>query len=58
MRPDDRTVVDLSIWLLFAKAVCLVLVTVYTFARAYRAGATTPQRRHRRGGSLSCATND
>jgi hypothetical protein len=42
MRPAYRTVVEASIWLLFFKGLCLVPVTIYTFARAYRAGETTP----------------
>lgn len=42
MRPAHRTVVDMSIWLLFVKGLCLVPVTIYTFARAYRAGEATP----------------
>lgn len=43
MRPVDyRMVVDASIWLMFVKGVCLVPVTIYTFAKAYRAGEPTP----------------
>ncbi len=42
MRPVYRTVVDASIWLLFAKGLLIASVTVYTFSQAYLAGEGTP----------------
>jgi hypothetical protein len=42
MRPVYRTVVDISIWLLFIKGLLIVAATIYTFAQAYLAGEPTP----------------
>lgn len=42
MRTAQRAVVDVSVWLLFAKGLLLVPVTIYTFARAYLAREPTP----------------
>lgn len=50
MRCDRDAIVDASIALLFVKGLALVPVTIYTFARAYRAGEGTPAT-----GVASCA---
>jgi hypothetical protein len=50
MRCASRAVVDVSIALLFVKGLVLIPVTIYTFARAYRAGEPTPAT-----GVASCA---
>ena len=42
MRAVDRAIVDASIGLLFVKGLLMVPVTIYTFARAYRAREPTP----------------
>ena len=42
MSPAFARLVSLSVWLLFAKGLLLVPVTVYTFGRAYRGGEPTP----------------
>jgi hypothetical protein len=42
MPPVFKTIVNTSIWILFMKGVLLVLVTLYTFGRAYLNGEKTP----------------
>ena len=37
-----KTILNMSIWILFVKGLLIVLVTIYTFGRAYLAGNTTP----------------
>ncbi len=42
MAPVFKSVLNISIWFLFGKGILLVPVTIYTFARAYLSGETTP----------------
>jgi hypothetical protein len=42
MSPVFRTLVDVSIWLLFVKALLMMAVTLYTFGAAYLGGEGTP----------------
>ena len=37
-----KTIVNISIWVLFVKGLLIALVTIYTIGRAYLAGDTTP----------------
>ena len=37
-----KTIVNTSVWILFIKGILLILVTIFTFSRAYINGETTP----------------
>ncbi len=50
MPPVFKTIVNASVWILFGKGLLIVLVTIYTFARAYLRGDPTPV-----AGVLACA---
>jgi hypothetical protein len=42
MPPVFKTIVNVSVWILFIKGILLALVTFYTFGRAYLNGEGTP----------------
>lgn len=42
MPPIFKTIISVSVWLLFIKGLLLIPVTVYTFGRAYFNGEPTP----------------
>ena len=42
MQPAFKTIVNASIWILFIKGILLMLVTFYTFGRAYLNNGETP----------------
>jgi len=42
MPPVFKTIVSVSVWILFLKGLLIALVTIYTVGRAYLAGETTP----------------
>jgi hypothetical protein len=50
MQPIFIKLIDISIWILFFKALLLIPVTFYTFGSAYLAGEPTPM-----AGIASCA---
>ena len=37
-----KTIINVSVWILFVKGLLIALVTIYTVGRAYLAGETTP----------------
>ena len=37
-----KMIVNTSVWILFVKGILLILVTIFTFGRAYLNGETTP----------------
>lgn len=42
MPPVFKTIISVSIWILFIKGLLIASVTIYTLSRAYLAGETTP----------------
>jgi hypothetical protein len=50
MSPKIKTIITMSIWLLFIKGILLIPVTFYTIGQAYISGESTPL-----VGILSCA---
>ncbi len=42
MPPVFKTIVNASVWILFLNGILLVLVTLFTFSRAYLNGEKTP----------------
>jgi hypothetical protein len=42
MSPVFKTLVNISIWILFTKGILIALVTLYTFGRVYLNGEGTP----------------
>lgn len=51
MRPIVKTVVSLSMWLLFLKGLLMIPITFYAFIEAYMHGEPTPL-----SGVIACAT--
>lgn len=50
MSPMFKTLVNVSIWIMFLKGLLAVMITIYTIGQAYWCGQTTPM-----VGVISCA---
>lgn len=42
MPPAFKTIINISVWVLFIKGLLIAMVTVYTVGRAFMAGEATP----------------
>ena len=42
MPPVFKTIINISVWILFIKGLLIALVTIYTVSRAFMAGETLP----------------
>ena len=42
MPPVFKTIINISVWILFIKGLLIAIVTIYTIGKALLAGETTP----------------
>ena len=42
MPPVFKTIINISVWILFVKGLLIAFVTIYTIGKAYMAHETTP----------------